>query len=450
MEYINGRDTEDTTVPDIDGIINVLSSDVIGNKEDTTATGPVSAVKSVVSYIKQLITGSLVSATKESQFQDEMGMATVGRPVTATLRVSPNGDNTDGSSWSKAYTTIQGALDAASTDTGDCTLILISPNPTYYDINTTGDPTWTGNYILKGSHRNWAKIQNDHASATSVMKFTSRVSIIDLTIDCGSGSNNGLIITGAGSKGARIRNTYFECEHVTGAQTALEISGGTEYAKLQDVMFHGVQAYTRGLLLDNCKYSNFNSMNFHDCLTGLQVTNAASDSNIFQSFEFHTCTIGLDLDAGNGSMFEDLRFFKCTTNVDDEVGDSIWYNIDGNFDITSYPNSVTGITVSANATANLWGADTELRAAVTATKPFRIIGYNFVPVITQNHLIRFSADSGTTWFNEIHVAGTRNQGTSAPSGTEFIFNVGTRISCSIMAESGGSDQVTVWLKLQEI
>ena len=52
-------------------------------------------------------------------------MPTVGIPVTATLYVSPNGNNTDGSTWARAYTTIQGALDAASTDASECTAILV-------------------------------------------------------------------------------------------------------------------------------------------------------------------------------------------------------------------------------------------------------------------------------------------------------------------------------------
>ena len=76
-----------------------------------------------------------------------------GRAVTATLYVSPNGNDLDGSSWDNAYTTIQAALDAASTDADDLTQIMIAPHSTYYDIATTGDPTWTGNYELVGSHR---------------------------------------------------------------------------------------------------------------------------------------------------------------------------------------------------------------------------------------------------------------------------------------------------------
>jgi len=58
----------------------------------------------------------------------EVGAAVIGRASTATLYVSPNGSNADGKTWSSAYNTIQAALDAASTDADDCTLILIRPS----------------------------------------------------------------------------------------------------------------------------------------------------------------------------------------------------------------------------------------------------------------------------------------------------------------------------------
>lgn len=71
----------------------------------------------------------------------EIGTGGIGRAVTATLYVSPNGSGADGLTWLTAYTTIQAALDVASTDADACTLIFIGPHATNYNINTTGDPT---------------------------------------------------------------------------------------------------------------------------------------------------------------------------------------------------------------------------------------------------------------------------------------------------------------------
>ena len=380
--------------------------------------------------------------------REDVGVQMVDRAITATLRVSPNGNNVDGSSWTNAYTTIQAALDAASTDADDLTLILLGPSTTDYDINLTGDPTWATNVEIRGSHRNWATVVNTHASATSVMKFTGRVSLYDVTIDCGDGDNNGVIITGTDTKGARLRRVYFECEDVSGAQTALELSGGTEYIRMEDVLFHGDQAQTKGLLLDNCSLSHFKNMDFHDCATGLQIINAASDANIFNDVLLHTCTLGLDIDAGNGQIFDDINFHDCTTNVDDEVGDHQWIEIHGALPITIEPDNLTGVQVNTGV-ANTYGSDTEIRAAVTSTVPFRVLGAYFDTSTSEWYQVRLSADSGSTFFDVVQLDSDKKRGVGAPSGTGFIFNKGTRISASAR-DISGSDNVKVWLEIQEI
>ncbi len=377
----------------------------------------------------------------------EIGMPTVDRAVTDTLYVSPNGDGSDGSSWATAYTTLQAALTASSTNANELTLILLAPDT--YDINTTGDPTWTGNYIIKGSHRNWTKIENNHGSATSIMKFTGKASLIDITIDCGSGDNNGVIFSGSGTKGVRLRHVYFECEHVTGAQTALEISGGTEYVRMEDVMFHGVVTHTTGMILNDVKLSDYIEMQFHDCLTCIQFLDADSDENRFNNIVFHESTLGLNIDAGNGQMFKDLQFFDCATNIDDEVGGHQYEDIRGQFPIVIEPDNSDGVSVDCSGSADTWGSDTEIRASATSTKPFRIVGSHCEPNANRIFQVRFSADSGSTFFDQLQMSDSRRESVAAPSGTEFIFNAGTRISASARDEDGGGN-VNIWLEIQEI
>ena len=378
-----------------------------------------------------------------------LGMPTAWHAVTATLYVSPNGNDTDGSSWTNAHTTIQGALAAASSDANDLTLILVWPHTTYYDINTTGDPTYTGNYDIKGSHRNWAKIKNDHVSATSIMKFTGKVALEDLTFDCGTGTNNWVIIDWSGTKGARVRHTYFECEQVTWAQTALTIWGGTEYIRIEDVMVHGVVANTKGMLLNDVKLSDYLCMQFHDCATAIQFTNADTDENRFNNILIHESTLGLDIDAGNLQMFKDVQFFACTTNVDDEVWDHQYEDIRGEFDIAIEPDNTDGVNVSCDGSADTWGADTEIRAAATSTKPFRIVGSHCEPNANRIFQVRFTADSGSTFFDQLQMSDSRRESVAAPSGTEHIFNAGTRISASVRDEDGWGN-VNIWLEIQEI
>ncbi len=390
--------------------------------------------------------------TKETKYREEIGTAGAGRAVTATLYVSPNGNNTDGRTWKRAFNTLQGALAAASSDVDDLTQILIGPHATNYDIDTTGDPTFAGNYDIIGPHRNWAKIVNGHGTATSVLKFTGRVSIEDVTIDCGAGTNNGIIIDGASSKGLRIRHVYLECENVTGAQTAITISGGTEYARLEDVKVHGVVANTKGLLIDDCHLSDFKSLEFHDCLTGMQLTNAASDQNLFNRVLFHECTLGLDVDAGNTQIFEHLHFLDCTTNIDDEVGDHSWDNLIGEFPIGQEPDDFTGIAVATHANADTWTTvPVEIRAAAASTSPFRIVGLRAEANANEKFRLRLSHDGGATWFSDIMIEGTINAAqrevADFPSGTAHIFNKGTQIVAATKSESG-SNQVVVWLEIQ--
>ena len=378
---------------------------------------------------------------------DIAGNATTGKAVTATLRVNPDGDGTDGLSWATAYQTIQAALDAASTDGDALTLILVSPHATNYNIDTTGDPTWAANVILQGAHRNWAKIVNDHGSASSVLKLTGKSSVSDLNINLGTG-NNGLIMTHGG---CRVYRTQFVGEDLAGAATALWLDHATggKHAKVVDVDILGDGGtHCTGVKCDQFGRSRFDHMRIHACLTAIHIVGANSDENIWNRIDAGDNALGIDIDAGNEQHFYDFILHHNTRNVDDEVGDHIWANMHGAFPIYLYPANMTGTNVPTGA-AVTYGADTELIAAAAFDFPFRIVSVHFEPDDTDLFQVRFSADSGSTFYDEIHFEGNRRVGTAAPSGTEFIFNKGTRISCSARNRSGG-DNVLVWLGIQEI
>ena len=402
----------------------------------------------ILTYDSLKVVKGLSEASGES-----IGNSISGRAVTATLYVSPNGDDSDGSSWSTAYTTIQGALAVASADADDLTLIMVGPHATYYDIDTTGDPTFSGNYCIIGSHRNFAKIKNDHAGATSILKFTGRTCIDRVTFDCGTGTNNGIIFSGSGTKGSRLVSTYLECENVTGAQTAIEVSGGTEYIRFDDVFVHGVLANTSGLLINDCKFSSFNDVQFHDCLSGIQITNADSDQMTFTDILFHESTLALNLDAGNKQIFDNVEFFECTTNIDDEVGDHSWKNIKGEFAVSAEPDDFEGIAVDTGDGVNTWSANVEVRASATSTVPFTIVGISLEAGTGEKYRIRLTADGGTTYFTDFQfegvALGSNSASLNSPSGTGFIFNKGTQVQASSKSESGGVDDLDVWIQVQE-
>ena len=380
----------------------------------------------------------------------EIGTAIAGRAVTATLYVSPEGSGSNGKTWASAYTTIQAALAAASTDADECTLIMISPHTTNYNINTTDDPTYTGNYILKGSHRNWAKIKNEHDSATSIMKFTGRVALVDLNFNLGT-SNNGVILTaGAG----RVYNCQFVGEDLTSAKTALHLdhASGGKHFKCIDLDFKGETEFMTALKIDSVGYSNFERLRIHECLKGLHILGSNADKNIFSMIDIGDCDhangIAIDIDVGDEQHFHDIILHHNTKNVDDEVKNHVWSNIFGAFPISIDPDDLAGETVTTG-TGTAYGSPLTIFSTNEIDQPFRIVGVTFEVTVNEWHMVRFSADAGASYFDTILFDGNKREGTAAPSGTEYIFNAGTEVYCEAKNESGG-DAVQIWVEIQKI
>jgi len=258
-----------------------------------------------------LVCGTAYSESTLDKAKALIGLGITGRAVTATLLVAVNGNNTDGKSISTAFTTIQGALDVASTNVNECTLILIGINTgaNHYDIDAADDPTYTGNYILQGTHRTWQKIMNTHASATSILKFTGYVELTDLNFNLGGDGTdpdvNGVIIT----KGAfRVEHCQFTGEDLGAARTALHFDGATllKHGIVRDCTFRGDVTYMTGLLIDNTSSSKFLDLDFHFCVTGIQIVGADSDINYFHNLDIGDCNLGIDLDAGNEQHFTNI------------------------------------------------------------------------------------------------------------------------------------------------
>ncbi len=380
--------------------------------------------------------------------QDDVGPQSFGGAIMATLRVNPNGDGTDGLTWATAFQNIPEALDAASVDPEDVTLIMIALHPTFYDINLTGDPTWAANVVLWGTEPDFAIIRNNHATATSILKLTGKSAIVRLEFYLGVGSVNGVIMTSSGSV---VQSCIFEGTGLTGAATALHLDGADiHHNMVLDTDFHGNVAFMTGLLIDQAGFGTYRDLHFTHTLRAVHIVGANSDDNDFLDVDIGLSALGIDIDAGNEQHFKEIRFHGNTRNVDDEVGDHDWDNLIGAIDIAVLPNDFAGVTITTGA-AGVYGADTELLSAVSRDNPFRIVGYAFDPnaAPVEWYQIRFSDDGGATFFDTIQFQDKKNQGSAAPSGTEHIFNAGTRISASARTASGG-DNVVVWVRIQEL
>lgn len=421
-----------------DAIGGAALASVLGALDDAASTGVVTDVDTIMSYLKQIVLSTVRTA----------GASTSGLAITQTLYVSPTGLDTDGLSFINAFNTIQQALDAASTDDGDCTLILISPALAAYDIDTTGDPTWAANVILTGTYRTWTRIVNTHAGATSILKLTGKSGLRALEFDLGSGSGNGLIMS---SPGFFIEDCIFNGTNLTGAATALDLIGATQIrnGRVFDCDFLGHVTHMTGIKMTKIANSALTNLRIDNCLKGVHVTDAESDSNHFKDFVVESCAIEFDLDAGNSQYLRSILFNGNTLNIDDEVHDHSFINITDQFPITTYPDDLVGISVPSHANPATWGADTELRSAATATVPFSIIGIVGIPSASEMYRVRLSADSGSTHFLDVIIDATKKVSAALPSDTEYIFNTGTRISASCQSESGGNT-IDVWLKVQNI
>lgn len=435
----------------------------MGDVVDYAETCDVATIKAIVENLPddgsllnlaltQAIAGKLPndgSLLDLSYIRQDAGIQSLGRAVTAVLRVWPNGDDSDGSSFSKAYTTIPRALDATSVNDYDCTLIWVSPHGAgYYDMDMTGDPEWDSNVIIKGTHRNWAKVKNDHISATSILKLTGRSSVIDLNFNLGIG-NNGLIQTRGG---ARTRHCQFVGEDLTSPAIALWYdTNSAKHYKADDLDFLGKDAtLMTAFKVDELCCSEFTRLRMHKCLVGIHIVGDNAHENLFNAVDIGECAKAIKIDAGDEQHFIVVTLHHNTLNVEDVPRNHIWGNIYGAFPVTIEPvagANYAGVTV--NAGDDTWGADTELRAALTSTKPFRIVGYRFEPSEEKKFMIRFSADSGGTFFDMALIEVKKNKAQGAAEGTEFIFNAGTRISASAGCEEAGKN-IKIWLEIQEI
>ena len=371
--------------------------------------------------------------------EDMLGIAGLGRANTATLHVSPDGDGTDGLSWRTAYQTPPDAFDACSADVNDLTLVLVAPGT--YDFNLTGEPTWTQNIVVQGSHRDFVIFTNTHASASCVLRLEGLSAVQDVTITH-IAADNGLLLWANGARANRLR---FISTALTGAGASLWFNG--DDSKATDIDILGNVAWTIGINILGAR-SHCENIHIDDCATGIWIHNAGADGNLLDGVFIHGCALGIDIDSGNDQHFKNIYFLDNTRNVDDEVGDSQWLDIHGRFDIVILPDDMVGVNVLTGA-AGVYGGDTELLAAAGRDNPFRVIGYAFDPSTTEWYHVRFSDDSGSTFFDMVPLYGQRHDGASAPSGTEHIFNAGTRISASVRDVTGG-DNIDIWLQVQEI
>jgi len=393
------------------------------------------------------ITDNGVSTTIKRDI-DVDTLAGITGSYTEVLYLSPNGDNSDGKSWSGAFTTLLAAYTAMSSNVNDNTLLVCSPGT--YDVNITGDPTFTKTFDIRGSHKFETIFKNDHVGATSVFKLDGLIGLENLTVDCGSGTNNGVLMSIYGS---HISNVHLHCEDITGAQTALEITG--DNMELHDIGIHGSAVNTTGIKLNGASGCEIHDCFAHTGLVGIHLDGNIEEHNHILNMAVLHQTTGILIDAGaNDNQIQSISFNDNTTNITDNGTDTDWIieEITQDIDVIKmYPaGSNAGVNINnAAAAAGVYGGYQTLVAASQITTPFKIVGIGVDNVSDGNamYFIDIAYGAGDILIATLPLRG--GVGVSTPPTPPIksgLIPANSRIRANIQTSNGGNDNLDLWIQ----
>ena len=371
---------------------------------------------------------------------------------TETLFVSAAGDNSDGSSWNRAYTDLRAALDwiEANQTAGEVHCIMLQAGD--WDLDLTGVPTYAASIAIYGiDSRNQAIISNGHATATGVLQFTGWCSINNVTIDCGTGET-GINLNGA--NGSRLRKLYFDCTLLAAGNDAILLDGGVGRVNIKDVHIDGEVTNTTAIRLNDAHDCVIEGIKIHHALAGLQSDHADDDENIFLDCHLHSVITGIQLaNAGATDNHFDHIYFAggSTTRITDAGTGTMLSNI-FMVDVvaTISPDDVAGVLVVSGVGANTWTAVAVQIRAASAT-PFKITGIRYECAVAEKTGIRLYSDGGTVpIFQDLIETGAAVAGKLEPSQQKPItVNQGLAIHARVKSEAGGNN-VLIWLRIEII
>ena len=298
------------------------------------------------------------------------GLAGINRTHAIQYYVSTSGDNSDGLSWTTAFTSLSGAI-AASPDYSDDRLALIMLNGGVYSMTSPGIMTFRKNIEIKGTSRGKTIVTNLHPSASGVIAFESgyvhleHLMIHQLTNLTGILFNN--------CTGVNLVSVVLNGQSNTARATSIEVRDSQSIG-FNELIILGTSAHTVGLEMRDTINSYVLNSSFLSCLTGTFLTGTTLHNDVecryvSNGLGFHDCGMCTD------TTILDVELLKNTKNfLVNSSNPVINVRIHDHDHPHIYPTGCTGITITTGTPKNTLGSWIEIVPTGMITNPFTIVG----------------------------------------------------------------------------
>ena len=405
------------------------------------------------SQLTELQSISLSNSVIEQKLEQEI-------EYNGTYYVSIAGDNSDGLSWETAFTALADALNLieANQNVGENHLVLIGVG--IFDVNITGNPTYSTNITIKGSGFGKTTILNNHATATSILRFTGHSGLKDLMVYTGaSGSKSGIIVsnTGISAYGFVMENVIIIGYSAEGAMDCLLIEGGAGQGLYKNVRIIGDITNSIGLHMNSSDENQFEHVIVFDCDIGIYLEDDNDDDNHFHDIYLDGNAVGVQIDSGDGNCFDWVHFGNNVVNITDNGNATKWCNICLVLEVTLLmPETASaGTTITSKDVADTYGDNySEIDDGSGFTKPFKIIGA-FLGNPSDNtatYIVKIATGEAAA---EDDIARMMLQADKFTAGLPVkvesgVIPAGTRISANCQSENAVADTIEIWLLYIEI
>ena len=311
-EAMRGTDGANTTVPDAAGTAPTAVE--IRQEVDNNST-----------RLDADISSRAPASEYDEQFEDLRVLVGDGGDV---YYVSTAGDNTDGTTWAKAKTTVDAAIALCTANHSDKIYIAHGT----YDETTngaTGVAVDIAGIKIVGVGLPTIKNTNTTANGSAITVTATNTIVENVFVEKGETTSDGAIAI-------HVNGSYVVCD-LRGVMIAVEkdthtgikFNGGAISCSYMDTCKHLAHIYSLsglgvGIDFADCSGCIVIAPHLHDLTTGIYFSGgAACDFNVVSpDTMILNCDTGIKLDAGASSNALSANIVNCTTEYDDNSGNN--------------------------------------------------------------------------------------------------------------------------------